>query len=304
MYDTQQTMDASPQLGKGNAAYSKRVVTHWKLALRIIFRFCFAYFTLICLGQGVIQALIPVPGLKLPGLSALWPLRQITFWTAVHVFHWTGPLGNNRDDDSTLGWIYAFCLLIIALLATIIWSVLDRRRKNYVTLHKWLRLFMRFALASVLFAYGFFKVVPLQMTYPSLVRLVEPFGHFSPMAVLFWSIGASRPYEVFTGLAEVLGGILLIVPRTTALGGAGLSGGHDRGLYSERDLQRDREAFLVSSRAVSVLSAGARTQANVQLLFFGPRHGTVHTTAALSQRSHKPHSFADADRKSTRLNSS
>ena len=194
------------------------LVTHWNLAQRIIFRFCFAYFTLICLDQGVMRALIPIPGLKLPDLNALWPLRQITFWTAAHVFHWTGPLGNNRDGDSAMAWIYTFCLLIIAVLATVIWSVLDRRRKNYVTLHKWLRLFLRFALASVLFGYGFFKVIPLQMTYPSLVRLVEPFGHFSPMAVLFWSIGASRPYEIFTGLAEVLGGILLIVPRTTVLG--------------------------------------------------------------------------------------
>jgi uncharacterized membrane protein YphA (DoxX/SURF4 family) len=194
------------------------LVPHWNLALRIIFRFCFAYLTLVCLTQGVLTALIPIPGLEFRDFSSVWPLRQITFWTAAHVFHVARPLVNTGGSDSTFGWINTFCLLIIAALIALVWSIFDRRRENYVTLHKWFRLFMRFALASVLFGYGFFKVIPLQMTYPSLVRLVEPFGHFSPSAVLFWSIGASRPYEIFTGLAEVLGGILLIVPRTTALG--------------------------------------------------------------------------------------
>jgi hypothetical protein len=62
------------------------------------------------------------------------------------------------------------------------------------------------------------KVIPLQMPFPSLTRLIEPYRDFSPMAVLWSSIGASPAYEIFTGCAEVLGGILLIVPRTTLLG--------------------------------------------------------------------------------------
>jgi hypothetical protein len=199
-------------------SFGESQVAHWNLALRISFRFIFAYFILVCLSQGILRALLPIPGLKIVDLDTLWPMPQITSWTAIHVFRVTRPLVNNGGSDSTFGWVHIFCLLIIAALITAAWSVLDRRRENYVTLHKWFRLFMRFALASVLFGYGFFKVVPLQMTYPSLVRLVEPFGHFSPMAVLFWSIGTSRPYEIFTGLAEVMGGILLVVPRTTALG--------------------------------------------------------------------------------------
>ncbi|HEY6306756.1 MAG TPA: hypothetical protein VI488_09915 [Candidatus Angelobacter sp.] len=38
------------------------------------------------------------------------------------------------------------------------------------------------------------------------------------MAALWYSVGASRAYEIFTGCAETLGGILLIVPRTATLG--------------------------------------------------------------------------------------
>jgi len=66
--------------------------------------------------------------------------------------------------------------------------------------------------------YGMVKLVPLQMPYPSLARLVEPYGDFSPMGVLWYSIGASPGYEMFVGAAELLGGILLFFPRTAMLG--------------------------------------------------------------------------------------
>jgi len=62
------------------------------------------------------------------------------------------------------------------------------------------------------------KAIPLQMPAPGLTRLLEPFGNFSPMGVLWYSIGASRPYEIFAGCAELAGGILLLIPQTATLG--------------------------------------------------------------------------------------
>jgi hypothetical protein len=56
------------------------------------------------------------------------------------------------------------------------------------------------------------------MPAPGLTRLLEPFGHFSPMGVLWYSVGASRPYEMFAGCAELAGGILLFMPQTAMLG--------------------------------------------------------------------------------------
>jgi hypothetical protein len=38
------------------------------------------------------------------------------------------------------------------------------------------------------------------------------------MGALWYSIGAAFPYEIFVGCAEVLGGVLLFVPRTALLG--------------------------------------------------------------------------------------
>jgi hypothetical protein len=47
---------------------------------------------------------------------------------------------------------------------------------------------------------------------------VEPYGNFSPMGVLWYSIGASRGYEIFVGLAETCAGVLLFIPRAALLG--------------------------------------------------------------------------------------
>lgn len=195
-------------------------VEHWGLAVRIAFRFCVAYFTLFSLSNQILEGLLVVPKLNIPELSSLWPLKHITFWTAAHVFRIKHELvyTGSGSGDKTFDWILAFCLLFIATVITLVWSILDRRRPDYVAFHKWFRLALRFALASEMFLYGLDKMIPLQMPFPYLTRLLEPYGNFSPMAVLWSSIGASRSYEIFAGCAETLGGILLLTSRTTTLG--------------------------------------------------------------------------------------
>jgi uncharacterized membrane protein YphA (DoxX/SURF4 family) len=195
-------------------------IPHWSLALRVAFRFCLVYFGLYCIYTQVFGGLISIPKMESIDLSSLWPMREIIFWTAAHVFHAKLPLvfADSGSGDKTFDWVLTFFLLVFAALATAIWSVLDRRRHNYIALCKWFRLFIRFALASQLVGYGMAKVIPLQMPFPYLTRLIEPFGNFSPMGVLWSSIGASPAYEMFAGSAEMLGGALLILPWTTTLG--------------------------------------------------------------------------------------
>lgn len=192
----------------------------WNLGLRLAFRFCFVYFTLYSLSNQIIAELLPIPNVNFEGLGILWPMRQITFWIAQHVFGITKPLvyTGSGSGDKTFDWVQMLFMLAFSVLAVAIWSVLDRRRKNYVMLYKWFRLFIRFALLSELLAYGFAKLIPLQMPFPFLTRLLEPFGNFSPMGVLWSSVGASHAYEIFTGCAETLAGLLLIFPRTAMLG--------------------------------------------------------------------------------------
>ncbi|MGH9773540.1 MAG: DoxX family protein [Candidatus Acidiferrales bacterium] len=193
----------------------------WRLGTRMAFRFCFVYFGVYILITQMLQSLLAIPDLdNAPQLDWLWPLRQIISWVAVHVFHVHSALviTGSGSGDKTYDWVEAFCLLVLAVGATGIWSALDSKRKNYVALHKWFRVFVRFALGSTMFSYGFVKIIPLQMPFPFLTRLLEPFGNFSPMGVLWTSIGASPGYEMFAGCAEILGGLLVLIPRTTTLG--------------------------------------------------------------------------------------
>ena len=201
-------------------------IPRWSLALGITFRFSLVYLGLYCLGTQIITSLFTFnagAGRNLPDPGTLWPLRPVTFWVAAHIFHVNAPLsaffgGNSGSSDTKFGWVMTFCLLVIAIVATVAWSALDRSRKNYAGLYKWSQLFMRFALAAQMFSYGISKVIPIQMRYPSLTRLLEPFGTLSPMGVLWGSMGSAPAYEVFTGCAELAGGLLLIVPRTAILG--------------------------------------------------------------------------------------
>ena len=191
---------------------------HLSVAARITFRFCFVYFSTYCLVTQISVALIPTTA-DLPDPDTLWPIRQIILWVAAHLFHAKNvPVYSGGSGDKTVDWVLVFCLFVVAAITTTVWSIVDRKRDKYLSLYKWFRLFIRFCLAGQMISYGLAKAVPLQMPFPSLTRLVEPFGNLSPMGVLWASVGASSAYEIFAGCAELLAGILLVFPRTTMLG--------------------------------------------------------------------------------------
>ena len=192
----------------------------WSVGSRVAFRFSFAYFGLYCLATQIITSLAPLPNVDIPDPASFRPMSSIVLWTEAHILRIAHPLPwvETGSGDKMFDWALVVCLLIVSALATSLWSILDRRRGNYSTLYKWFLLFIRFALAGQMISYGFAKVIPLQMPFPFLTTLLEPYHNFSPMGVLWSSIGAAPAYEIFAGCAELLGGILLIFPRTTTLG--------------------------------------------------------------------------------------
>ena len=124
------------------------------------------YLGLYCLATQAIISLFTGPVGSLPDPATRWPLRPLISWTAAHIFHVNAPLspffgGNSGSSDTMFGWVMTFCLLMIAIAATVVWSLLDRSRENYAELHKWFRLFVRFALGGQMIAYGMVKVIPM-----------------------------------------------------------------------------------------------------------------------------------------------
>ena len=190
----------------------------WSLATRIAFRFCFLYFSLYVVATQMLGGLLPFNWIG--NLSPAPFVQRIATWTGLHVFRLAvpPPIQITGSGDRTIDYLETFVLLVIAAGATAVWSIFDRRRPNYRALHKWFRVFLRFAVGATMLGYGMVKAVPLQMPAPGLTRLLEPFGNFSPMGVLWASIGASKSYEMFAGIMELIGGTLLFIPQLALLG--------------------------------------------------------------------------------------
>ncbi len=199
---------------------SQQAPEAWSPSRRILFRFLCSYFLLYSLpttGRISIFESFPYGEVMFGWYVAIW--RAICPWVASHVFHLSGkvityfPTGSG---DTTLSYIENLMFVVVALAAALLWSVLDRRRRGYRRLDPWLQLLVRYTLAFTLFGYGFAKIFPLQFRPPNLQRLIEPYGDFSPMGALWWFMGASVPYIIFAGAAEVSGALLLLLFRRTA----------------------------------------------------------------------------------------
>jgi hypothetical protein len=189
----------------------------WSPATRIAFRFSFLYFGLYVLMTQMLAGMLPNPWFRVPTLGEKPPMRPLVLWVGNNLLGVTPTVHPTGSGDTLFDWTHAFTAILLATLGTVVWSIIARRTR-YPRLHKWFRLFIRVALGTTMFSYGFAKVFPLQMPTVFLSRLLEPFGDFSPMGVLWYSIGAAPGYERFIGSAEVLGGLLLLLPWTTLIG--------------------------------------------------------------------------------------
>jgi hypothetical protein len=191
--------------------------TRWPLLKRVAFRFVFAY---------VVLYFVPFALDWLPFYAEAAekkyevPWRLFVPWVGRHVLRLSYDITvfTNGSGDTTYDYVLMLCCITLAALATLVWSVLDGKRPDYEKLYQWLRLYVRFMLASLMINYGVSKVIPLQMPAPYLTRLIEPYGDSSPMGLLWTFIGASKSYEIFAGCAELLAGVLLVFPRTALLG--------------------------------------------------------------------------------------
>ena len=173
----------------------------WSHPQRIGFRWLCIYLVLHCLP---VLPLIP-----------LW--RRLVAWVG-ELMGLVATLQFTGSGDTTFHYIQTLCFALLALAATIGWSVADHERKHYHRLYLGLRVLVRLRLGIALIGYGAAKLIPQQFPPLSLERLVQSFGDASPMGLLWSFMGASIPYTVFCGIAEMVCGVLLFFPRTTLLG--------------------------------------------------------------------------------------
>lgn len=217
--DEQATVVSQPA---SDAERAPAFVLRWKPTTRIAFRFCVVYFALYIVLTQMLTSLLFATTNDSGAFEVdnLPPIKAAVVWIGVHIFRVAHPIitYETGSGDRVYDWVELACIVALAILGTILWSVLDRKRGSYPKLYAWFRVFARFSLAATMFTYGAVKAIPLQMPFPTLYRLLERYGDLSPMGVLWASIGASPAYEMFAGCAELLGGTLLIFPRTTTLG--------------------------------------------------------------------------------------
>jgi hypothetical protein len=187
----------------------------WTFAEKLLFRFIFLFFTLFIIfcNNGAYPFWYYI--------SQLWEGVLHTFipWVAKNILHLKNDITvfTNGSGDTTYDYVTVFTILMLSLAGSLIWTAVDRRRRNYSTLYYWLTVGIRYYVGLMLFNYGIYKVFKLQFPSPGLYRLTQPYGESSPMGLAWTFLGFSKGYNMFMGVAEIAA-LLLLFRRTMTFG--------------------------------------------------------------------------------------
>ncbi len=193
----------------------KESATVWSTFEKIAFRIAFIFFI----------------SMSLPN-SAGWYKDLVSFdWAHLHYrdlydvarfgsgIDWFGRtiFGSSLNGYAT--WIITF---LFSVVGGVIWTLISKVRKpevqEYNILYYWLRVVVRYRAGIGIIGFGFTKLLPTQMPYPSLGLLNTNFGDFTLQKIYWLSIGIVPWYQVFAGVVELAAGILLFFRGTTTLG--------------------------------------------------------------------------------------
>jgi len=192
--------------------------TEWSLTQRLGFRFLVIYLVLYSFPSPIDE--IPYLDILQKPVNALW--KAIVPWVGTHVLRLTHPISlqPSGSGDKLFDWVQVFSMLLIAAIAAIAWTLIDRKPRSHQKLAAAFRLFLRFKLAATLFSYGLDKVFPNQFEPMNPLRLTQYFGEASPGGFAWSFLGFSIAYEMFAGWMETVSAILLLFRRTSTLGAA------------------------------------------------------------------------------------
>jgi uncharacterized membrane protein YphA (DoxX/SURF4 family) len=123
------------------------------------------------------------------------------------------------SGDTLWTWVVTLLVVILAAIGAVVWSVIDRKRLAYPRLQAAAIVALRYFLAAMMLSYGVAKLVEGgQFSTPWLGRYDQTYGDSSPMGLLWTFMGHSQPYSMFGGIAETVGGLLLLWRRTSVIG--------------------------------------------------------------------------------------
>lgn len=108
--------------------------------------------------------------------------------------------------------------LLIGLAGGLLWTLFDRKSSAYPILYYWIRVVVRYRAGIGIIGFGFTKLFPTQMPYPSLGLLNSNFGDFTAQKIYWLSVGIVPWYQVFGGVVEIAAGVMLLFRRTTTFG--------------------------------------------------------------------------------------
>jgi len=188
----------------------------WPLWQRVLFRFFLIYLLLQVFARPFFED-VPVFSLIAQAQHYVCLLLVTLFNT--YVLHFKDKLlPMERSSDSLFHWAQLILFLTLAVTSTLVWSILDRKRKSYNRASLFLVIILRYYIAYISFMYGIIKIYGLQMPFPTLTYMATPVGDLLPVKLSWLYIGYSAPYQIFSGILEFTVGALLLYKRTLTLG--------------------------------------------------------------------------------------
>lgn len=193
----------------------------WTETQKVLFRIAFVFFVLMS---------IPTSAEWYKGVLDIdWTdLHYRDFYDIARFGSGITFFGNEIFGSRLNGYAVWIITLIVSVIAGFIWTAISKVRKTdpteYNRLYYWLRVIVRYRAAIGIIGFGYTKLFPVQMPYPSVSLLNNDFGDLTGHKIYWLSIGISPWYQVFGGIVEVLSGILLFFRRTSTYGAALLFG--------------------------------------------------------------------------------
>jgi hypothetical protein len=204
-----------PDMASATSAAAAPLGAPWSPASRVLFRFFFSYFVLFG---------FPFPFDRVPGLGGLFdtlyyqPSEALAAWVGARIFGHPLSLVQNGETDRTVDFTQNLLIAVLAVVACVVWSILDKRRASYPKHLAALRVYVRYLLMFPLFVYAAVKIVKIQFPDPEPDALLQFYGDSQPGKLLWMFMSHSYLYSAFIGMAELSAGLLLISRRTTTLG--------------------------------------------------------------------------------------